>query len=222
MSVALALWVGDLSDVGASPGDTHTVTTDATALRAAPQSDAELVWTLDRASRVKELRRQGPWIKVLVFGEIGLEGWIHQASLEPEAGRATGDASDGQEDTSEAQEQKLQTRPPRFTLEVEGRRQSFRADCTIFDARGKSKRWRYEGRSPARLRLDGAALRCRVDRLDQSAGLLTAALYERGTTLPLAKNRTQSAFGCVRLRSNGPWGRAYARRCSRIAIFPDR
>jgi hypothetical protein len=220
--LAFALWLGGAAGVGASPGQTHIISVEGAALRAAPESGAELVRTLDNASRVKELRRQGPWIKVLVFGAIGLEGWIHEASLQPETGRETGGASVEEGDPPEAQEQRPRTRQPRFTLEVSGRQQPFRAGCTIFDARGESRRWRYEGRSPARLRLDGAALRCRVDRLSQHAGLLTVALHERGTPLPLAQNRTQSTFGCVRLRSDGPWGRAYARRCSRIAIFPNR
>lgn len=220
--LALALWLGGAAGVGASPGQTHITTAEETALRAAPQGDAKLVRTLDHASRVKELRRQGAWIKVLVFGAIGLEGWIHETSLQPEAGRKPGNASMEGGAPPEPQEQKPRTGQPRFTLEVSGRQQRYRADCTIFDARGESRRWHYEGRSPARLRLDGAALRCRVDRLNQHAGLLTVALYERGTRLPLAQNRTQSSFGCVRLRSDGPWGRAYARRCSRIAIFPNR
>jgi hypothetical protein len=205
--LAFALWLGGAAGVGASPGQTHIISVEGAALRAAPESGAELVRTLDNASRVKA---------------IGLEGWIHEASLQPETGRETGGASVEEGDPPEAQEQRPRTRQPRFTLEVSGRQQPFRAGCTIFDARGESRRWRYEGRSPARLRLDGAALRCRVDRLSQHAGLLTVALHERGTPLPLAQNRTQSTFGCVRLRSDGPWGRAYARRCSRIAIFPNR
>ena len=217
-ALLLTLALGGLPDAGASPGETHVVSVDDAELRSAPEHDAELVKTLEAARRVKELQRQGAWIKVLVFGEIGLEGWILQESLEPETG-AEDPAALSQESEDQQSDEATPARTYRFTIEVSGRQQRFRAGCTIVGARGDSRTWRYQGRSPALLRLGGKAVRCRVDRLDQNAGVLSVKLFERGVRLPLAQNRTQTAFGCVRLRSNGPWGDAYARRCSRIAIF---
>jgi hypothetical protein len=217
-ALALALSLCGLPNAHASPGETHVVSADSTELRATPDFDAEIVRTLDAARRVKELRRRGAWIKVLVFGEIGLEGWILEAALEPETAPEDGGDLVPEQQTP-ARDDGRKALPARFILEISGRQQRFRAGCTIIGAGGDSRTWRYEGRAPSRLRLDGREVRCRVDRLDQHAGSLGVTLHERGAQLPVARNRTQSAFGCVRLRSDGPWGGAYARRCSRIAIF---
>jgi hypothetical protein len=217
-AAVLSLLLCGASAAVASPGDTHVVTAQSAELRVEPAGEAKLAMTLEPGRRLKELQRRGAWIKVLVYDEIGLDGWIHQSSVEPEG---KPDAGDGltQETNGAAADDSDEVRTARYMLMVEGRTQLFRVGCTIVGARGKSRTWKYEGRAPSRLHLDGRALRCRVDKLDQHAGLLNVTLYERGVRLPLAQNRTQSAFGCVRLRSNGSWGNAYARRCSRIAII---
>jgi hypothetical protein len=217
-AAVLSLLLCGASAAVASPGDTHVVTARSAELRAEPADEATLAMTLEPGRRLKELQRRGAWIKVLVYGEIGLDGWILQSSVGPEDRPDVGNASP-QDTDGASRDDGSKARTARYMLTVEGRTQPFRVGCTIVGARGNSRTWKYEGRAPSRLHLDGRALRCRVDKLDQHAGLLSVSLYERGGRLPLAQNRTQSAFGCVRLRSNGPWGNAYARRCSRIAIF---
>ena len=79
-AVVLSLLLCGASAAVASPGDTHVVTAQSAELRVEPAGEATLAMTLEPGRRLKELRRQGAWIKVLVYGEIGLDGWIHQSS----------------------------------------------------------------------------------------------------------------------------------------------
>jgi len=109
-----------------------------------------------------------------------------------------------------------------FTLVISGSSQAFRAVCTVVDGRGKKRRISIKGQGPRSYGLDGEATNCRVDRVDQHAGPLTVELYARISSLPLGTNSTSDAFGCVRVRSDGPWGKAYGRRCSRVNQVRER
>lgn len=109
-----------------------------------------------------------------------------------------------------------QTIEPDLVIVVAGDPQPFKAVCIVVDRQGAKKQIAFEGQAPVSLPLDGAAADCRVDRVDQHAGRLSVELYARTSSLPLAANSTDEAFGCVHVRSDGPWGRADGRRCSRI------
>ena len=106
-----------------------------------------------------------------------------------------------------------------FVLVIAGVPQDFRAQCLIVDREGGKKRIHIDGRRPRSYGLHADAVDCRVDRLDQHAGTLMVELYARNGSLPLGANSTDEAFGCVHVRSDGPWGKAYGRRCSRVTRF---
>ena len=182
----------------------------------APTSAAQVLMTLDQGRRLKELRRQGPWIKVIIYGEIGKDGWIHSSNVGPmSAGTEKAAKPDLSADSSDKPAQKAAG--PQYILVVKGSPQQFRANCRLITHEGATKKIRHVGRVPKAYAMEGKAARCRVDKVDQHAGILIVGLYKQGRSMPLGANSTQSAFGCVSVRSSGPWGKAYGRECSRIA-----
>ena len=212
----LSLWCLFLSPALAASGDDWRVRGDKAHVHEAPDRQSPVAVTLGLGNRVKELRRQGAWIKVLVFDKIGVEGWIDEADIEPlRRHEPEGEAIATEQDDVAA----TKTPKPRFTLSLSGTRQRFRAQCMTYSSEGARTERRFRGTVPAGIGIHASAVHCKVDRLDQRAGRLFVKLFERGRTLPLGANSTNGAFGCVRVRSDGPWGRAYARRCSRVAIY---
>jgi hypothetical protein len=201
----------------AATGSTLKVCEDRIAVRMAPGLEAPVVMYLKRGRKLKELRRSGVWVKGLVFGEIGKEGWVRASQVI---------VVDGNEERAS----KFQTpavprihpgpNGPRanFVLVVKGAPQRFRASCLILGNAGKSKRLQLEGRTPKFFEIREGAVDCRVDRLDQHAGTLSVALYAEGRSIPAGSNSTHGPFGCVHVRSRGPWGKAFGRRCSREAF----
>jgi hypothetical protein len=184
-----------------------------------PDKSSAVSHTLNYGNRLKELRREGPWIKVLIFDKIGAEGWVHESDVDPVGSRA-GEPKVQDDDAADTRDLPESASPsPRFVLSLSGTRQRYRANCTMVSSGGARTEKRFSGRAPAAIGLRASAVECRVDRLDQRAGTLFVKLFERGRTLPVGANSSSSAFGCVRVRSDGPWGRGYARRCSRVAIF---
>ncbi len=213
--------------VGAS-GETLYIQTDTAAVRTAPSEDAEVLLSLSKGDKVIEFRRQGNWVKVAIFGRIGKEGWVRDALLgKTLPGKAPSSLSEDLSAPPETQSKPLRAdKPeqqvrkaggPKFTLVVAGVPQRFKALCRLIDRKGVTRKIRFKGRKRTSFALDGRAVRCKVDKVDQRGGLLNVALYERGRSLPVGANQTRAAFGCVRVRSDGPWGRAYGRRCSRVA-----
>ena len=53
----------------------------------------------------------------------------------------------------------------------------------------------------------------------QRAGTLRVELSAQGRSIPLGANQTSTPFGCVHVRSNVPWDKAFSRRGSGVAIY---
>lgn len=190
---------------------------DRVALRSEPRRDAPIVIYLERGRRLKELRRSGAWVKGLVYGTLGTDGWVRISEVTPVRAAADRAPAPG------IGEERAATAPsrvePPFRLVVRGARQPFRARCLIVNSHGAKRRIAMTGVTPETHALNGGAVDCRVDRVDQHAGTLQVELYGGRSQLPLGTNATDDAFGCVHVRSDGPWGRAYGRRCSRAVRF---
>jgi Bacterial SH3 domain len=213
--VALLCLLAPISIAGAATGETFEAREDNVEVRSYPGLNAPVIMVLEYGRKLKELRRSGGWIKVIIYGMTGQDGWVREEAvgpLQPESPRTVpdhGQAGSQPRTLSESTD-------PDFTLVVAGSSQAFKAVCIVVDSRSKKKRISIEGRGPRSYGLDGVATNCRVDRVDQHAGPLTVELYARTSSLPLGTNSTSDAFGCVRVRSDGPWGKAYGRRCSRV------
>ena len=202
----------------AATGDTLSAVVNGVNVYDAPSTAAQLIMKLDQGRKLKELRREGPWIKVIIYGELGKDGWVHSSSVAP---LSTGTEKAPEPDVSAGKpdQQARKASSPPFMLVVKGAPQRFRGRCRLVNHDGATKEITIVGRVPKTYAMNGKAVRCRVDRVEQRAGTLRVELYAQGRSIPLGANQTSAAFGCVHVRSNGPWGKAFGRRCSRVAIF---
>lgn len=60
----------------ASPGDTLYVQSKSVNVYEVPSANAPVVMQVVQGQKLKEFRRQGEWVKVIIYGEVGKEGWI--------------------------------------------------------------------------------------------------------------------------------------------------
>jgi len=216
--LSLLAW---LTPAIAATGDTLETRAHDLGVHSSPAAEAPVIMVLEYGRKLKELRRSGEWIKVIIYGTTGRAGWVREASVGPLQSERTKTVPD---------QKRAGNEPPTlsesggtgFTLVITGSSQAFKAVCIVVDGQGRKKRISVEGHGPGSYDLDGNAVDCRVDRIDQHAGTLTVELYSRTSSLPLGANSTSEAFGCVHVRSNGPWGRADGRRCSRVIRYRNR
>ena len=203
------------SIANAANGETLVTQKDRVEVRAGPSSEAPVIMVLQRGRKLKELRRSGPWVKAIIYGTLGKDGWVLISEVAPLP-------SEIRTNVPKPKASKKRTRPPsspNFVLVITGTRQPFKVRCIVVDSRGAKRRIRIKGHKPRSIGLNERAVDCRVDRIGQHAGTLRVELYARGSSLPLGANSTYDDFGCVHVRSDGPWGKAYGRRCSRIVRF---
>lgn len=201
--------------VSGATGSTLTVRKDGVAVYAAPSSEAPVIMFLNRGRKLKELRRSGAWVKGIIYGEVGKEGWVRGTQIVV----VDKETANKPKSPTDSQTFPIPKQPhANFVLVIKGAPQRFRARCTLVDQRGKSRRLRLDGRTPKSFRLLERAVDCRVDRLDQHAGMLSVALHAREHSIPVGSNSTHGLVGCVHVRSRGPWGKAFGRRCSRAVL----
>lgn len=204
--------------VNAATGSTLKVREDRVAVYAAPSSEAPVIMYLNRGRKLKELRRSGIWVKGIIYGEIGKEGWVRNTQINVVGSER--DTANKSEPPTDSRTHPGQPMPRvRFVLIVKGASQRFRARCLLLDETGASRRLRLEGRTPKSFEIRESAVDCRVDRLDQHAGTLGVELYAKGQSIPVGSSSTHGLLGCVHVRSHGPWGKAFGRRCSREVLY---
>ncbi len=208
------------SAANATPGDILIARENGLEVFDAPSSAAQVLITLDEGRKLKELKREGPWIKVIIYGELGKDGWVHSSSVAPES---TGTEIAAQPDVSaDTLEEVAEISPgPEFILVITGTpRQPFRARCQAVDDEGARRTIRFEGRLPSTHAVEGNAVRCRVNRLSRYAGTLGVRLHQQGRSRPLGAAQTRATNGCISVRSKAHWGRAWGKeRCSRTASY---
>ena len=205
----------------AATGETLVTTQDGVAVHTRPDAEAPVILALEQGHQLKELRRSGGWVKAIIYGTTGQDGWVREAQVAPSRDESA-EATTRQ--TTKRQGRPLPTTAQHldFVLVVSGSPQAFKASCLLLLHDGKRKQVTIEGQQPSSYEFDTDAVDCRVDREEQHAGPLDAALYSGTDSIPLAANRTDEAFGCVHIRSNGPWGQADGRRCSRVIRYRNR
>ena len=203
----------------ASPGDTLYVQSNIANLHDAPRADAPVVGHLNRGHKLKEFRREGLWVKVIIYGEIGKDGWVQSSDVGPQ----DPDAESTEALVPEPEEADVATRktepsatragPDPFILVVGGRGVmpgNFRASCEVITATGDKVRLKRSGVAPKTYSFDVRAVDCAVTK-GSKMGRLVVDL-KRGGRL-LASHSTTRAYGWVQVRSKGPWGRALGMRC---------
>lgn len=68
----------------ATPGEILVITGTEVALRTAPDTESRVIERLDTNDRIMEFERQDGWVRGLLFGAIGKEGWVAARYLEAE------------------------------------------------------------------------------------------------------------------------------------------
>jgi hypothetical protein len=81
--VLLAVPFAGVRPLAASPGQEFTVSESGVALRAGPSDTAETLRSLTPDHLLVEFSRQGDWVKVGVYREIGAFGWVPADRLVP-------------------------------------------------------------------------------------------------------------------------------------------
>ncbi len=204
------------SAANATPGDILIARENGVEVYEAPNYAAQVLITLDEGRKLKELKREGPWIKVIIYGELGKDGWVYGSRVAPESA-VTEEASQPDVSADESEGQAAISPGPEFILVIRGTpRQQFRARCqTVYRQRSR-KTISFAGRLPNTYAIEGNAVRCRVRRLARYAGTLGVTLYQHGRSKPLGAAQTSATNGCVSVRSKGRWGFAWGKRsCSR-------
>ena len=219
-SLLVGLWLGFSPGAGAGTGDDLYVMGEGITVHREPDSNAEVVVVLEAGRKLKELRREGDWIKGLVYGEIGLDGWVRAGNLGAEPPGA--EQADAEEETAAVEEVPDDAEPPeprqaQFLLQISGVPQPFDGNCRIIRRDGSYDIVDFFGYVPKSYAIDAAAVRCRIDNgSNQPAGLLLVRLRKRGHVIAI--NQSTSFLGCVRVQSRGPWGAPGGVRCSRVAV----
>lgn len=202
----------------ATPGDILYVLRSDVPLRAEPRADAAVKGVMRRGQKVLEFAREAGWTRVGVFGAVGLEGWLPTAALGPNPEDAD-EASRGELHEAPGDSEAAPpppAAPPRFDLTIEGTPGlGYSGDCRIVAGGGTVER-SLRGLVPGRYRVDAQGLSCVVRKRD-AFGRLIVTLYRDGRAIVGAE--TAAPFNHVRVRSDGPWGKA---RASRGAIAVPR
>ena len=204
------------SAANGTPGDILTAREDTVKVYVAPSSAAQILITVDEGRKFKELKHEGVWVKVIIYGEIGKDGWVHSSSVAPES---AGTEKVAKPDVSgdESKEQAETSLGPQFIFAITGApQQQFRARCKSVDRGHAAKKQTFVGRIPNTYMIEGEAVSCRVHRLAHYAGWLRVKLNKQESSKPLGTAQTGAMNGCISIRSKGRWGRAWEREgCAR-------
>ncbi len=204
----------------ATPGDTLYVQVEGAGVRQAPRAEAELLAVLEQGRKLKEFRRADGWVKVLIYGTLGQDGWLPAADVGPVSPFEVSDDPPAAErqDSEPTRSPAVATggtdSAPRFVLRIGGPASfpdRFRATCRIVNAAGRVVYRKMAGVAPAAYRFVGKAASCGV-RKGSKPGRLRVTLERAGRIV--AADATRQAFGHVQVRSRGPWGRARSLRCN--------
>ena len=215
-----AVWLAATLATGAaaSPGDTLFTQIDPVLVHEAPADDAPVAARLRRGEKLKEFRRQGSWVKVLVYSRIGRDGWVRSSEVgprDPAAGDGGAPAPQAERPPVSTEEPEPQAALPsghRYIILVGGLPfMGFEADCEIVTNSGNRIRRKLSGASPKSYSVDAQAISCKVDK-DGKPGRLFVALQEDGRVV--ACHSTTGSFSRIKVRSAGPWGTARGLECN--------
>ncbi len=195
----------------ATPGDILVTREDEVDVYDAPSSAAQVLITIDEGRKLKELRREGVWVKVIIYGEIGKDGWVHSSSVAPESARTEKvPKPDVSADKSTEQAEILPG--PQFTLVITGtRQQQFQVKCKSaerYRGLGSEQKTIVE-QVPKTYVIPGISVSCRVRRIHRYPGALRVELYEQGRSKLIGVAQTKAVNGCISARSKGRWGKAW-------------
>jgi len=218
LAIFLAAFVISISSAANStPGDILVTREDGVDVYVAPSPTAQVLITIDEGRKLKELQREGEWVKVIIYGEIGTDGWVHSSSVAPESAR-TEKVPEPSVSADKSTEQAGIPPGPQFTLVITGSvQQQFQVKCKSAEQyRGLvSEQKTIVAQVPKTYEIPGISVSCRVRRIHQWPGALKVELYEQGRSNLIGAAQTNAVNGCISARSKGRWGKAWViDRCS--------
>ncbi len=198
--VMLVFWVAVALPAHATPGQILYVQPEIINARQAPSTSARVVMRLERGHKLMEFERRGTWVRVLISGTLGNQGWVHGALV---ATRPVGETSPSPVKSRTSGARKKERTEPRprtgFILDVSGSpAMAIRVDCQLVTPAGERGHIEFVSLTPESFTVDGEALSCIVQKRDARGRLKVVA----------ARAETAAPFNYVRVRSDGPWGEA--------------
>ena len=199
----LGLIVG--SAVKATPGDTLYVHDNNVNVYLAPNVDAQVLMRLDQGHKLKELRRQGGWVKVIIYGEIGKDGWVEQSHLgskPPLDGTA-----ESQESDEDAIVGAIKTPKPKaksllhsfqFSITGTGR---IKGRCRYITESGAERRFKLGIFVNTSYRIEAKAIRCSV-RSTSTGARVTVKYWEDGE---FRGSKTIRSRGLITIKTPWDW-----------------
>jgi hypothetical protein len=198
MLVLLLLVVRPLD---ASPGEEFTVSGNGIVLRAQPRETANTLFTLTPEHLLVEFARQGDWVRVGVYREVGAFGWVEADKLVP-APRPVPAALPPEPLPL------LEPTIPPLLLEITGTPAvDIKGTCSLIGPRGGERTVNLASQIPKSYRFEAAAVDCRIRKFDLF-GRMRLRLTREGEFL--AGRGTNGPFNQIWIRSAGPWGGAKA------------
>ncbi len=201
------------AELGAAGGEVLRPNSDDVALRAAPALDGRVIKRLGRDDRLLLFERRSDWLRVGVFGAVAVEGWVKSTEVAPQP-RAKPPPAPPIPPGPEPVPRPL----PVFHIHVAGTPGlKFRGSCETVGRDGQRMNRPFRGLAPEAYRVRASAVACRVDKED-FIGDLVVTLEVDGRRL--ASAGTSAPLNYVRVRSDGPWGRAAGWRGSKGLVVP--
>jgi len=199
--VAVLLALAVPRPLAASPGQEFTVQEAGVALRARPDEAAEEILSLTPDHRLVEFAREGDWVRVGVYREIGAFGWVPVEQLI--AVRRPGPAAVPPEPLPEPLPE-----PPPFLMEVTGTPTvQITGVCTLLAPPDVERTVAIDSLIPKSYRFKAAAVDCRI-RKNDFIGRMRIRLY--WDDILLAGRTINGPYNQIWIRSDGPWGPARA------------
>lgn len=221
LTLVFALTLTATAAANAAPGDTLYIQSDNVNVYEAPSVDAPVLMQLHQGQKLKEFRREGSWVKVIIYGEVGKDGWIQISNARPEVpnGNSTAPA------VSEVEEIPTPSPTPDrrsdsdtglpYVLIIKFTKffgKPVKADCVITRKKGDKDHWTRSIFVPKAYSFYAKAISCWIRNGDKQNRLLVQ-IRQRGKVI--SSRSTRQFFGHIQVRSKGPWGKAYSLKCNR-------
>ena len=197
----------------ASPGDTIYVQSQRVSIYEAPGANFPVVMQVNQGQKLKEFRRHDGWIKVIVYGELGKEGWIEEPFV---GAKPLADAiAESQEPEADTVVGAIETPKPKsplhkFVLRAIGSGK-VKGHCRYKTTSGTVKRFKVFIVLNKTYRIEAEAIRCDVSSPSLGARL-TVELWGDGSLLDSKSIKSRAIlFPCD---LSGPQGLAHPRTCA--------
>ncbi len=205
LTLGFALTLTATAAANAAPGDTLYIQSDNVNVYEAPSVDAPVLMQLDQGQKLKEFRRQGGWVKVIIYGEIGKDGWVEQSHLgsKPRAD-VTAENQEPEEDTIvgaiETPKPKAKSLLHNFLLRLTDRTARSTGGCRYITKSGATKRFKIGVFMNKTYKIKAKAIRCSI----LTSPALTLELWADGKLLGSSREWAKR-WNRVKVNFSTPW-----------------